>query len=1382
MMKFSWNKISAYDFQDLCIPIANKEFARKSFVNYLKSGQKQHGIDLYDISSPTPHICIQCKKYDDGITKTQLKTAIKNFVANDFREKTGTFILATTAALHKAKERTYLEEQKVLFREEYGISFLWWDISILEDMLVAQKAVVQTYFGKYEANKYCLPQLKKEAITYFKEADNYIPRVMVRYSGKESNYWHRRDETLHLAEFLLTGDKQNSRKVCLVGDPYNGKSFYLEHTAYLIQKVHRKKPLLLKIKDYNVQPIDNLLTIAYGFWQEIPFNELVVIIDGLDEAPAPLFEVCARYIDQFIKAYPEVTVVFSCRKFFYDEYSLTNLIQGFESFELYPLQQPGVITYLHYRLKEEFDTFWKKIEDYNLETILYYPFYLTYLVELFLNGERFPTTRIEVLKQFIEHECSSSTRRVANGRTVSKQKEDSYKVLRKFAFALQLAGLNSFGFSEVKALFNKEERELLEQISLITTDAKRWCFTNALFQEHLAALQLAELPIEQILSFVSVGNKVRKIKTKWVQSYCSLLSFVDDKERLQELVDFLRYDNPELIFKTERTKFPLQTRKLFFRELMDRCIALDTRFFTIYETDVAHFLEDSDDTVDYLISLLNDTPISYTIKVMCARTLQQFEIGEHQKESLLACIKAELLTTNNAGYAEYLLELVAKNKLGNPVLIDRWIQLPLNEHHEFRDGMYQVIVSLNRVRDYYNYGLDGLAVLVKHNRVLKHGSSEFQLENFLLQTNNRLLIAKLIRVILSPEFPQMNQYRTESFHKKISDKLAALFAEDPLIIFEVAVLLKAIDKHDLEDDKDFIIKAAGKASANGLMIRLLLISAEKGDWDLKWKYGELLTPDCFDYVLFEYEQGWIDTDDLRALSHGLRHTRQAYAEKFDQLCIDATEDTIWIKDNRHEKHVLHQQKKKGNDLCYLQSLEAFKEGLTAYFTAFGKRVMGIDDLHLDERSAPKRVDVDSDVIHTFLLHQLDEKKIVRLGDFAKFSEDGKSFEYFRAWYILDRTASKEDCEEQLLVYLRSYYYGNLPVADFTNALWTKGNKFYFRTMETLLGNIFRKFQFETEAKYLMDMIWLDDSGARSLSRDESSHYAGTSISLTKLILTKLNEVERRQFRQKVIRNIKIGIRQKEVLGTHISLCDYLVIEEAKELVLDVIKHKKLSIYDMPYCTTLYKKLGGDMAKLVIIFKEMDDYNSYAYLPMATILQEVDREAINCSLLAALRHTASDTNTKLGAAKLLSSCGVMEGFDYLTSLVRVNKQAPYTIQGGMAVYRIDTVSALEKLHDVAYLIIAPEYERLHSLSDSAKNILLEWLDGFASKSEDDLLHVDAFFVDARDKLQTEYPKTAWHFNWYRIRVMEHFRSSDKHGKTIKQIKQILKAIEMDEPEN
>ena len=149
---------------------------------------------------------------------------------------------------------------------------------------------------------------------------------------------------------------------------------------------------------------------------------------------------------------------------------------------------------------------------YQLGHFLIHPFYLVSASTFFSNSPtQFPTSKIGVLEQFIDNSYLKEEHRRISGGNALRNKRVKYRwVIQKLAFSLQLSGRNAISEDNLQLLFSEEERELLQHSSLITAQLEQWSFSNALFQEHLAALALCKMNFEQIISYISIGKRIKK--------------------------------------------------------------------------------------------------------------------------------------------------------------------------------------------------------------------------------------------------------------------------------------------------------------------------------------------------------------------------------------------------------------------------------------------------------------------------------------------------------------------------------------------------------------------------------------------------------------------------------------------------------------------------------------------------------------------------------------------------------------------------------------------------------------------------------------------------------------------------------------------------------
>jgi hypothetical protein len=237
-------------------------------------------------------------------------------------------------------------------------------------------------------------------------------------------------------------------------------------------------------------------------------------VDGLDEVPSEKFSEMINHIKEFSLSHCPVSIIFSCRKLFYTKYNIGTALQDFDTYELYALQHDDVNNYINSVLGSLAGKFSAEASLAGISSFLYHPFYLVNIAEQYIHlPHKLPGSKTKVIDNLISQSFDVAQYRKIKGSELVKDEHYQFNdVIEKFAFALQLAGLNTFHTDMISELFTADERLLLQHNSLITHSADSWGFINALFQEHIAAKKLAKLEYETIVAYCTVGIKKNKDK------------------------------------------------------------------------------------------------------------------------------------------------------------------------------------------------------------------------------------------------------------------------------------------------------------------------------------------------------------------------------------------------------------------------------------------------------------------------------------------------------------------------------------------------------------------------------------------------------------------------------------------------------------------------------------------------------------------------------------------------------------------------------------------------------------------------------------------------------------------------------------------------------
>lgn len=155
----------------------------------------------------------------------------------------------------------------------------------------------------------CIPPAKPH---HFGEVEAYLPRKVCRTEDAESYRLMVDSENL---TFDLATVVERNRRVVLVCDAGTGKSTELRRLAALhSEEGSRFHVELVRLNRYVDQPITELLCAS---WRQVPQDELLIELDGLDEVEAKNRSDAVRRIEAFADENPEAHLIVSCRTNFY---------------------------------------------------------------------------------------------------------------------------------------------------------------------------------------------------------------------------------------------------------------------------------------------------------------------------------------------------------------------------------------------------------------------------------------------------------------------------------------------------------------------------------------------------------------------------------------------------------------------------------------------------------------------------------------------------------------------------------------------------------------------------------------------------------------------------------------------------------------------------------------------------------------------------------------------------------------------------------------------------------------------------------------------------------------------------------------------------------
>lgn len=141
-----FDQLSWVDFERLVFRLAQKDSDVESCARYGRSGQAQHGIDVYARLSGGGYVCWQAKNRKD-IDVSDIEKAVDDFLKGKWAKSAKRFILCVRASLSDTKLQDAIEAQAERLRK-MGIVFEGVDGVQLSEMLRPHLEIIEDFFGR----------------------------------------------------------------------------------------------------------------------------------------------------------------------------------------------------------------------------------------------------------------------------------------------------------------------------------------------------------------------------------------------------------------------------------------------------------------------------------------------------------------------------------------------------------------------------------------------------------------------------------------------------------------------------------------------------------------------------------------------------------------------------------------------------------------------------------------------------------------------------------------------------------------------------------------------------------------------------------------------------------------------------------------------------------------------------------------------------------------------------------------------------------------------------------------------------------------------------------------------------------------------------------
>jgi len=1315
-------------FEQLTVFLAQETYKESAFEEFLKKGHNQQGIDILSFDRKIGrHFCIQCKRVV-SISAGQFADIIAKFEEGKFIETAGTFLVASSADLQFPELRKEIENQRIRLKETYDIDLEIWDLNYYKQELVKYHRIVSYFFSEAIADTYCFKKsFRQDKIT---PLPDFIERslTMVGLEKTSGSAWSFREQkNLFNLSDLIKENPLVAKHICIIGDAYEGKSELLKKVGYNASLGNGGCELIwIEFKSFTISPVAEILREQYGSWTSVPGINILLMIDGLDEVPTDRFLEAIDHINNFVVANSNINLIFSCRKLFFYQYNLLEKMTNIDFYQIESLSHWDLEGYLIENLgRNQITSFMTAVDKLGIKELVYHPFYLTNLVKWYRSGpNEIPKNKIGIVERFLEESLNvSKSRKLSRGQELAEKRVRYRKVLQRFALYLQIMGVNSTDDDFLQEVFIDSDLELLKHSSLVSRGDKYWAFSNTLFQEQLAALELLALDVELLLEVICVGKKIRKVRTKWIQTIASAISLSEvGSESHRMLIEVVTNDNIELFVLSDGSKFSDAFKLDLLKQIIGIRIKKDSFLITVDERDIAVFLGKNTSGANYLMGVLsgNFSPI---VKSVAIGVLMHMKlIGEQSKRYRILLLE-QIFLIDDVYYGKTIISELYKCQLSDHSFLNEVIKIPLFAMHEFRNAVYDYITKADLVDQYYQLGLDGIVIVSDHKKISNVIGIERRLETFLLSTKEPKHLRQLYEKIQHDDWMNLYSFSSgslTSFIMRLGELTITLFYKDPFILITVVKFLRKLQRLSVKDGYSQI---SGFFKVTKTNLPALLIFLELSDENCyHWEFSNILDGPCIDYLLYAHEEGEIDRNTLDSFYAGMHYLgRIDDAMSFHSKIIDAfgrKDGAYQIANNRYR---INEEIKFMNDLKFISSNVSFAEGITAYFTAFGKKSMDYSGLYIDNTGRGKRQQADSTFVSSYIsLFSTGNEKIF-LKNCLKPLDNPTYFEYVRANLILNFNFKEREGEDKLVKIIEEYFFDGMSNGDFVNTYhWGEDGRIWWHKKEVQMGKIWVTRNINLTDAQALKMLWLDTDGTMGIANNVINKMSSIATKLLQHFSNREHELSKG-----ILENLDEGIMFESVLCSHIGLCGHLMIVEAAPFVLEAILKNKVT-HSLHEAIDVYIKLNGDPDNLVEYFESLTDYSDYTYIHLAKILLKDNAGLITDSLLEAIRVPTLGIEHKIDFATQLSTLGNREGFTFLIDHLTKTPGSRERFSFKNEIVTIETRWGMEQIFSQLRSIseLKGNYHRPYESAGGFINALVK---AFAQKGENDLLIVEEFLA-------------------------------------------------------
>lgn len=1165
-------------------------------------------------------------------------------------------------------------------------------------------------------------------------------------------------------------EKNKKTNIVVLASAGMGKTKELKQTAITLAKQESKYPIFVSFLNFTAdKDIEYYLPQE---WINIPQEKLVLLFDGFDELIDDQIHIIQRKLILFIENHPKITIVVSCRTNFYHLAINGNseTLKGFTAYYLQALTYEDVVNYVSAHHGVNGNMFMNAVYHKQFDDLVYNPFFLQILIPDFKQNNAFTGNRIQLFQKFIKERLSWDKEHFATSYSLNDEEERALELLRKVSIAMEMLGSRNIDSKDLQTLISdKSDFELIKHCTVFNKEEsfEQWKFEHNNFQEILSAEKLAELPFETVIDFISFKG-YNKIQPSWTNTVSFLISLLDENDILfQPLVDWIIFNDPEILVKVEKERIPQQIRTEIFIRIFEYYkglnIWINSNKFS--HANLAYFGQ-SEDTIEFIVSEILDVMNPKRIRLNAIHIFEYFSISDSQtqnviKQKLLSILKAEEFDT------EFIHAIIiAIENLGctNKDTIDELMSIYGKRNSRYiRAAMYSLI-NRSKLADYYiDYYIAGLDVylgkytILDDREITSLGDEDYGLFEGIFELKTFEALSKFIDYYLLNFSRIEGEFEIEEHSDRLIYNCIELYKTEKAIFDYMYKLLSSESYNSWTTNKElntllFFKETNTKKEAIIKILKLFSSDSENVYEHIKL-LSKLIEEENIIDIIEAYSHQIINETDLVRICKYFHSISQPLSELLKNEIYKSTGTIVEFQIQPNLDEIRRIRAQRSFDLLF--DIELFKDECLRVFEKNTElHVSNLSDFRINENW-------DSDTFSpASVLYKLrsfkDENGVVfkyKVLDWFDNSQLFSDYSIGRIYVDLFRDRGDLIIKATQKEFIKVWFDKMVITVDFKLAIKevTK-NSFTINEVASRCVFFMKKFDLDCSENILLDML---------------------SFTLDQRHITKdyvLSRVDSTKAKKRIIKNI-----QDESLSSGIVFsnhAEYVFQNHIYEVYSDIFNFLCESHFDEHVLSTvlvLYFKYNLDISPLKLVF---DRLNFGLKIEGLRYLVKNGDFRYAFEKLIELHDGILDEENEMLVNNLLISCRSIKGLEFSILWIKKHMQSPFSQHG-------QSLVCFDKLDSLPYFMELLElgYNKEIKIENELNGMLALVLDGIynlAIQSELNFNEVCSNLTEFIKVNKGELEEVEF-LNATIERIKEKFFQTHSIKYNIKQIRQRLNAL-------